>query len=206
MDAWDIPLLLCSIELNKSKQLIFQQTMWLEPCTSLETRNAYLSIWVGDGKGWGGAITIMSIWTRMHCTVCSLGGVKVGLGGAITFMFHTHTHTSCYALGSSLALAHTHTHVMLRSGILSCTCTHTWDLLLHSRTHTQASCYALRSSLVKWMSWASAFQTRANPNHGKLEMTNGTKNWLITVATWPFRNSDLYLWPLEWTEPMLSLN
>ena len=65
----------------------------------------------------------------------------------------TCTHTSCYALASSLALAHTlhatlwdlllhlhthtyhatlwdlllhlHTHVMLRSGIFSCTCTHT---------------------------------------------------------------------------------
>ena len=59
------------------------------------------------------------------------------------------------------------THVMLRSGIFSCTCTHTntrhatlWHLLLHLHTHvmlrsgifsctcTHTSCYALGSSLA----------------------------------------------------------
>ena len=46
---------------------------------------------------------------------------------------NVHVNLNTHGLGSSLALAHT--HVMLRSGIFSCTCTHT-------------SCYALASSLA----------------------------------------------------------
>ena len=47
MDAWEIPLLLYSIELNKSKQVIFQQTMWrLEP-----TAMHICQFGLGMGKG-----------------------------------------------------------------------------------------------------------------------------------------------------------
>ena len=160
--------------------------------------------WGKGGVGWGNHVHVSH--THMSCYAlpsslalahththvmppsgifscnCTILRTHVMLRSAIFSCTCTHTHTSCYALGSSLALTHTHTSCYALGSCRALAHTHTWDHGIFSCTrtrthsHTHPSCYALRSSLVKWMSWTSTFQTRANPNHGKLEMTNGTKN------------------------------
>ena len=104
------------------------------------------------GWSWGGVITFMSTWTLAHIR-----------------------HATLWDL-----LLHLHTYVMLRSGIFSCTCTHTscyavgsslalahirhatlWDLLLHLHTHVM-----LRSGIFSCTS-----------TH-----TNGTKKWLLNIT------------------------
>ena len=104
--------------------------------------------------------------------------VRVGIGG-VGWGNNVHVNLNTHGLGSSLALSHArhatlwdlllhlHRHVMLRSGIFSCTCTHTscyalgsslalsharhatlWDLLLHLHTHTKAVPILLESTCL----------------------------------------------------------
>ena len=138
------------------------QMIRLKPCTSLETRNTIcISVIWGGGKGgvgWGNNVHFK--WHTHGMYVVQSGWGLVGWGKAKTFM-PTWTRMDWDIL------LHFHTHVMLRSGIVFCTCTQThtrhatlWDLPLHFHTHvmlrsgifsctcTHTSCYALGSSLA----------------------------------------------------------
>ena len=94
---------------------------------------------------WGNNVHVK--WHTHGMYVVQSGWGLVGWGVAITFM-------STWTRMDWDILLHFHTHVMLRSGIVFCTCTHTscyalgsslalahtrhatlWDLLLHLHTH-----------------------------------------------------------------------
>ena len=130
------------------------------------------------GVGWGNNVYVK--WHKHGMYVAQSGWGLVGWGGAITFMstwtcmdwellLHLHTHTSCYALGSSFALAHTchatlwdlllhfHTHVMLRSGIFSCTCTHTKAVPILLESTCLFCSYVLRTFFLVYACRAASF-------------------------------------------------
>ena len=150
-------------------------------------------IW-GGRVGWGGAITFMSTWTRMECYAYLWYGGKGGVGWGN----NVHVNLNTHGLGSSLALAHTrhamlwhlllhlHTHVMLRSGIFSCTCTHThtscyaplWHLLLHLHTHVMHSWLSqwnidyIIDTCMQYMKFPLPMSKFNVPNHTRNAMKN----------------------------------
>ena len=135
------------------------------------------------GWGWGGAITFkfMSTWTLAHIRHASLWDLFPCVC----------THVLCYALGPFLALTrirhatlwvlllHLHTYVMLRSGIFSCTCTHTYVMLAcHALScYIYIDIFTLPLEVQLSNRCTSTYQTFAN--HGVLETTNGTNNLLL---------------------------